>query len=159
MYDYSLHFTEPSAIDSENIRTIAGAPGVQLLVYEQAVKSANDYDNLLDDAQPIQERIENESQRVVEVMEDTGNVDEAEGSLDNVAREQREYDGIQARAQKLVNDVMVTENQLQQMIENPATSDEQKDEHSRILDDLDIIRTEAERFHENAAAIDNWVNQ
>lgn len=157
MFDYSLHFTEPSDIDSENIRTIAGAPGVQLTVYEQAVKSANDYDNLLDDAQPIHERLEYDTQRVVELAEETGVV--AEDDLYKIAREQREYDGIQARAQKLVNDVMVTENQLQQMIENPTTSDEQKDQHSRILDDLDIIRTEAERFHDNAVAIDNWVNQ
>lgn len=157
MFDYSLHFTEPSDIDSENIRTIAGAPGVQLTVYEQAVKSADDYDNLLDDAQPIHERLEYDTQRVVELAEETGVV--AEDDLYKIAREQREYDGIQARAQKLVNDVMVTENQLQQMIENPTTSDEQKDQHSRILDDLDIIRTEAERFHENAVAIDNWVNQ
>lgn len=157
MFDYSLQFTEPSVVDSDNIRTIAGAPGVQLTVYEQAIKCANDYDVLLDDAHPIQERIENESQHVVDVMEETGDI--AEDALDNIAREQREYDGIQARARKLVNDVMVTENQLQQMIENPATSDEQKDKHSRILDDLDIISTEAERFHDNAVAIDNWLDQ
>lgn len=130
---------------------------MQLTVYEQAVKSADDYDNLLDDAQPIHERLEYDTQRVVELAEETGVV--AEDDLYKIAREQREYDGIQARAQKLVNDVMVTENQLQQMIENPTTSDEQKDQHSRILDDLDIIRTEAERFHDNAVAIDNWVNQ
>ena len=116
MFDYSLQFTEPSVVDSDNIRTIAGAPGVQLTVYEQAIKCANDYDVLLDDAHPIQERIENESQHVVDVMEETGDI--AEDALDNIAREQREYDGIQARARKLVNDVMVTENQLQQMIEN-----------------------------------------
>lgn len=157
MFDYSLHFTEPSALDSENIRTIAGAPGVQLTVYEQAVKCANDYDNLLDDAQPIHERLERDTQRVVELAEETGVV--AEDDLYKIASEQREYDGIQARARKLVNDVMVTENQLQQMIENPATAESQKEDHARVLDDLDIISTEAERFHDNASAIDNWLNQ
>lgn len=157
MYDHSLHFTEPSALDSENIRKIAGAPGVQLLVYEQAVKSANDYDNLLDDAQPIHERLEYDTQRVVEIAEDGGEPDL--DSIENVEIGQVEYEGILAGARKLINDVMVTENQLQQMIENPATAEAQKEDHARVLDDLDIIRSEAERFQENATMIENWVNQ
>src|SRR5699024_8358863 len=113
---------------------------------------------LINDAMPLHERIENESQLVVEVMEETGSVDEAEDALDNITRAQREYDGIQGRADKITKRVDTMENTLTEMIES-ASSTSEKDDLSGALHELDWIREEVERFHENAAAIDNWLDQ
>lgn len=158
MFDHSLHFPSLNDIDTENIRRMAASGKPQHTVYPEALEIANEYDALLNDAMPLHERMEDDSQRVVEVMEETGNVDEAEDALGNITRAQREYDGIQGRADKITKRVDTMENTLTEMIESaPSTSE--KDDLSGVLHELDWIREEVERFHENAATIDNWLDQ
>ena len=158
MFYYSLHFPSLNDIDTENIRRMAASGKPQHTVYTEALDIANEYDTLLNDAMPLHDRMENESQLVVEVMEETGSVDEAEEALAIITSEQREYDGILGRADKITKRVDTMENTLTEMIEStPSTSE--KDDLSGVLHELDWIREEAERFHENAATIDNWLDQ
>lgn len=158
MFDYSLHFPSLNDIDTENIRRMAASGKTQHTVYTEALEIANEHDALLNDAMPLHDRMEEDSQRVVEVMEETGSVDEAEDALGNITRAQREYDGILGRADKITKRVDTMENTLTEMIESaPSTSE--KDDLSGVLHELDWIREEVERFHENAAAIDNWLDQ
>lgn len=158
MFDYSLHFPSLNDIDTENIRRMAASGKPQHTVYTEALDIANEYDALLNDAKPLHDRMEDDSQRVVEVMEETGSVDEAEEALDNITRAQREYDGIQGRADKITERVDTVENTLTEMIESTSSTSE-KDDLSGVLHELDWIREEVERFHENAATIDNWLDQ
>lgn len=158
MFDYSLHFPSLNDIDAENIRRMAASGKPQHAVYTEALDIANEYDALLNDAMPLHDRMEEDSQRVVEVMEETGSVDEAEDALGNITRAQREYDGIQGRADKITKRVDAMENTLTEMIES-AFSTSEKDDLSGVLHELDWIREEVERFHENAVAIDNWLDQ
>lgn len=158
MFDYSLNFPSLNDIDTENIRRMAASGKPQHAVYPEALEIANEYDALINDAHHIHARIENESQLVVEVKEETGSVDEAEEALAIITSEQREYDGILGRADKITKRVDTLENTLTEMIESaPSTSE--KDDLSGVLHELDWIREEVERFHENAAAIDNWLDQ
>ena len=158
MFDYSLHFPSLNDIDTENIRRMAASGKPQHTVYTEALEIANEYDALLNDAMPLHDRMENESQLVVEVMEETGSVDEAEEALAIITSEQREYDGILGRADKITKRVDAMENTLTEMIES-AFSTSEKDDLSGVLHELDWIREEVERFHENAATIDNWLDQ
>ena len=158
MFDYSLNFPSLNDIDTENIRRMAASGKPQHIVCLEALDIANEYDALLNDAMPLHDRMENESQLVVEVMEETGSVDEAEEALAIITSEQREYDGILGRADKITKRVDTVENTLTEMIES-AFSTSEKDDLSGVLHELDWIREEVERFHENAAAIDNWLDQ
>lgn len=158
MFDYSLNFPSLNDIDTENIRRMAASGKTQHAVYPEALDIANEYDALINDAMPLHDRMENESQLVVEVKEETGSVDEAEEALAIITSEQREYDGILGRADKITKRVDAMENTLTEMIES-AFSTSEKDDLSGVLHELDWIREEVERFHENAAAIDNWLDQ
>lgn len=158
MFDHSLHFPSLNDIDTENIRRMAASGKPQHTVCLEALDIANEYDALINDAMPLHDRMENESQLVVEVMEETGSVDEAEEALAIITSEQREYDGILGRADKITKRVDTMENTLTEMIES-AFSTSEKDDLSGVLHELDWIREEAERFRENAAAIDNWLDQ
>lgn len=158
MFDYSLNFPSLNDIDTENIRRMAASGKPQHIVCLEALDIANEYDALINDAMPLHDRMENESQLVVEVMEETGSVDEAEEALAIITSEQREYDGILGRADKITKRVDTVENTLTEMIES-AFSTSEKDDLSGVLHELDWIREEVERFHENAAAIDNWLDQ
>ena len=158
MFDYSLNFPSLNDIDTENIRRMAASGKPQHIVCLEALDIANEYDALINDAMPLHDRMENESQLVVEVMEETGSVDEAEEALAIITSEQREYDGILGRADKITKRVDTVENTLTEMIES-AFSTSEKDDLSGVLHELDWIREEAERFRENAAAIDNWLDQ
>lgn len=158
MFDHSLHFPSLNDIDTENIRRMAASGKPQHIVCLEALDIANEYDALINDAMPLHDRMENESQLVVEVMEETGSVDEAEEALAIITSEQREYDGILGRADKITKRVDTVENTLTEMIES-AFSTSEKDDLSGVLHELDWIREEAERFRENAAAIDNWLDQ
>lgn len=158
MFDYSLNFPSLNDIDTENIRRMAASGKPQHIVCLEALDIANEYDALINDAMPLHDRMENESQLVVEVMDETGSVDEAEEALAIITSEQREYDGILGRADKITKRVDAMENTLTEMIES-AFSTSEKDDLSGVLHELDWIREEVERFHENAAAIDNWLDQ
>ena len=158
MFDHSLNFPSLNDIDTENIRRMAASGKPQHIVCLEALDIANEYDALINDAMPLHDRMENESQLVVEVMEETGSVDEAEEALAIITSEQREYDGILGRADKITKRVDAMENTLTEMIES-AFSTSEKDDLSGVLHELDWIREEAERFRENAAAIDNWLDQ
>lgn len=158
MFDYSLNFPSLNDIDTENIRRMAASGKPQHIVCLEALDIANEYDTLINDAMPLHDRMENESQLVVEVMEETGSVDEAEEALAIITSEQREYDGILGRADKITKRVDTVENTLTEMIES-AFSTSEKDDLSGVLHELDWIREEVERFRENAAAIDNWLDQ
>lgn len=158
MFDYSLNFPSLNDIDTENIRRMAASGRPQHIVCLEALDIANEYDALINDAMPLHDRMENESQLVVEVMEETGSVDEVEEALAIITSEQREYDGILGRADKITKRVDTVENTLTEMIES-AFSTSEKDDLSGVLHELDWIREEVERFHENAAAIDNWLDQ
>ena len=158
MFDYSLNFPSLNDIDTENIRRMAASGKPQHIVCLEALDIANEYDALINDAMPLHDRMENESQLVVEVMEETGSVDEAEEALAIITSEQREYDGILGRADKITKRVDTVENTLTEMIES-AFSTSEKDDLSGVLHELDWIREEVERFRENAAAIDNWLDQ
>lgn len=158
MFDYSLNFPSLNDIDTENIRRMAASGKPQHIVCLEALDIANEYDALINDAMPLHDRMENESQLVVEVMDETGSVDEAEEALAIITSEQREYDGILGRADKITKRVDTVENTLTEMIES-AFSTSEKDDLSGVLHELDWIREEVERFHENAAAIDNWLDQ
>ena len=158
MFEYSLNFPSLNDIDTENIRRMAASGKPQHIVCLEALDIANEYDALINDAMPLHDRMENESQLVVEVMEETGSVDEAEEALAIITSEQREYDGILGRADKITKRVDAMENTLTEMIES-AFSTSEKDDLSGVLHELDWIREEAERFRENAAAIDNWLDQ
>ena len=158
MFDYSLNFPSLNDIDTENIRRMAASGKPQHIVCLEALDIANEYDALINDAMPLHDRMENESQLVVEVMEETGSVDEAEEALAIITSEQREYDGILGRADKITKRVDAMENTLTEMIES-AFSTSEKDDLSGVLHELDWIREEVERFRENAAAIDNWLDQ
>lgn len=158
MFDHSLNFPSLNDIDTENIRRMAASGKPQHIVCLEALDIANEYDALINDAMPLHDRMENESQLVVEVMEETGSVDEAEEALAIITSEQREYDGILGRADKITKRVDTVENTLTEMIES-AFSTSEKDDLSGVLHELDWIREEVERFHENAAAIDNWLDQ
>ena len=158
MFDYSLNFPSLNDIDTENIRRMAASGKPQHIVCLEALDIANEYDALINDAMPLHDRMENESQLVVEVMEETGSVDEAEEALAIITSEQREYDGILGRADKITKRVDTVENTLTEMIES-AFSTSEKDDLSGVLHELDWIREEAERFRENADAIDNWLDQ
>lgn len=158
MFDHSLNFPSLNDIDTENIRRMAASGKPQHIVCLEALDIANEYDALINDAMPLHDRMENESQLVVEVMDETGSVDEAEEALAIITSEQREYDGILGRADKITKRVDAMENTLTEMIES-AFSTSEKDDLSGVLHELDWIREEAERFRENAAAIDNWLDQ
>ena len=158
MFDHSLNFPSLNDIDTENIRRMAASGKPQHIVCLEALEIANEYDALINDAMPLHDRMENESQLVVEVMEETGSVDEAEEALAIITSEQREYDGILGRADKITKRVDAMENTLTEMIES-AFSTSEKDDLSGVLHELDWIREEVERFHENAATIDNWLDQ
>ena len=158
MFDHSLHFPSLNDIDTENIRRMAASGKPQHIVCLEALDIANEYDALINDAMPLHDRMENESQLVVEVMDETGSVDEAEEALAIITSEQREYDGILGRADKITKRVDAMENTLTEMIES-AFSTSEKDDLSGVLHELNWIREEVERFHENAAAIDNWLDQ
>lgn len=158
MFEYSLNFPSLNDIDTENIRRMAASGKPQHIVCLEALDIANEYDALINDAMPLHDRMENESQFVVEVKEETGSVDEAEEALAIITSEQREYDGILGRADKITKRVDAMENTLTEMIES-AFSTSEKDDLSGVLHELDWIREEVERFHENAAAIDNWLDQ
>ena len=158
MFEYSLNFPSLNDIDTENIRRMAASGKPQHIVCLEALDIANEYDALINDAMPLHDRMENESQLVVEVMDETGSVDEAEEALAIITSEQREYDGILGRADKITKRVDTVENTLTEMIES-AFSTSEKDDLSGVLHELDWIREEVERFRENAAAIDNWLDQ
>src|SRR5699024_11837920 len=117
MFDYSLIFPSLHDRDTENIRRMAASGKPQHTVYLEALEVANEYDALINDAMPLHERIENESQLVVEVMEESGSVDEAEEALAIITYTQREYDGILGCAEEITKRVETMRQTLTELIQ------------------------------------------